>query len=825
MIESPVSVRANEAGIVGQYLKGLLNMEWASGVMVLSFSQQISEVYKPTFNGLRPTDLQRAAAAYLVPDFPVQVRIERGSVLSLLSQVIDPPARVTDRCSFRWLCDPKASYAAFPPKQHPGAMNKVNVYLNEVASSLLSLDPAAYSSASQALWPHKGKIANDQASAIILYGYGLRAQAVPDAMHVAATLATTPDLAKALTNFLKATGANGSRLGALLCESNVLLGRAAGPADLSEEARYRTSSDVESHLAIFSDADLGAAIDAILDEEIKRVEGSQHIEFDSYQEHWNDRWAWAVNGAHSGHVSRLYPRVPKPPGMLREHRRAWLESVTEDPRTDWDGKTFVSASPKLEAGKTRAIFACDTVNYLAFEHLLAPVEKRWRNSKVILDPGRGGHLGMIFRTTAARARAGVSMMLDYDDFNSHHSTRAMQMLFQRLGDRVGYPADKLAKLVASFEKMYIYNGMEQVGRVKGTLMSGHRGTTFINSVLNKAYLLIVLGEDLFERSVALHVGDDVYFGVRTYAEAGEVVTRIKNSPLRMNRMKQSVGHVSTEFLRNATSGRSTYGYFARAVASTVSGNWVNEMALSPSEALSSIIGAARTLVNRSGAVNLPLLLHPSLVRMTGLPREDHKKLRELLLGTTALDNGPQYSLGGYYTSVSSLITTTASDRHGYTPLPREATTAYLSCAADPLEVNVLTQAGVSVVSAMEEASFRKSLPARYTGYETLRLGPKSLIRSIGTASVVDLISASPPRGVLERYPLLTLAKRRLPEYLVRWAVSIAGGNPSAPDIGMEAWGEFKHGCMIATPMSYSDAATFGKRTVSTVLTCPLDAHV
>lgn len=820
-----MSERTNATGALGLYLKGLLRSEWVAATRKLPFHEQISAVYTPTYLGKPVSDLERAAAAFLVPDFPVQVRLSEASLLILIGNTL-PLKYDRGGNDYRWTTSIQKTVGYFKVKGCAAATNKVNLWLNEVFRDLRSVSPMSAIAAADALWPYRGILHNDQASGVVLYGTGLAGCGVPDAYRVAAALVANEPVAKALTTFIKAVGANGSRLGAALVEANCVMGRGVGGIDLLAEATYRTTDAVGEKLAIFDEATLRAACRALLEEEISRTDAGYAIDYGTLEEHWDSRWAWAVNGAHSGLVSKEYSRaVPRPPGMLREHRRAWLETVEQDPRPSWDGHTYVSVSPKLESGKTRAIFACDTVNYLAFEHLLGPVERRWRHSRVVLDPGKGGHTGMAFKTRAARSRSGVSMMLDYDDFNSQHSNMAMKVLVDELCSLTGYPRHLADTLICSFDKCDIYLGADLVGRSRGTLMSGHRGTTFINSCLNKVYLDIVLGDETMRHCTSIHVGDDVYLGVKTYRQAGEVAATLSSSSLRMNPIKQSVGHVSTEFLRNASSGRSTRAYLARGVAGVVAGNWISEMVLSPSEAITAMIAAGRTLANRSGVDVLPLLLFSGVCRMSGLPKEDHKKLRELLCGTTALDNGPQFHQGGYYRSIKLHVGISARDRHGYAPLPRAAVNAYLSRAAQPLEVEILNQAGVSVVGAMEEASFRKSLPARYQNYETVRLGGVTLTSAVGSESVANLVNVPAPVGVLQRYPLLTLARNRLPEHLVRLAVREAGGNPSATDLEYEAWGEFKHGCIVATPMSYSDAAMFGHRTLATVLVSPVDVWV
>ncbi|UYD40981.1 RNA-dependent RNA polymerase [Botryosphaeria dothidea victorivirus 3] len=826
MSNDRVRARAEANGLVGVYLAGLLPPLLARTVAALPFDRQISFVYSPRWLGRIPTGLQRLAGAFLLPTVPVQVAVSEADLLSLLSNCIPPypPQRI--RSAPGWSSDPGRSVRAFPLKHNPAAANKVNVYLSEVMRSLTDYSTTWAYLAERALSCLPSTVYNDQASAVVLYGTALTAKGVPDGYRVASAFICDPPLAKAFTTVLKAVGANATSLGACLVEGTSLRGRDVEPVDLAAEARQRTTAAVADLVVDYSDAILREHIRAVLTREIQRVEDSQRIDFPSLDEHWASRWLWAANGAQSGLLNRkALHKLPRPPGVDREYRRAWLERVEQDPRPGWDGHTYVSSSPKLEHGKTRAIFACDTLNYLAFEHLLAPVEARWRGTRVVLNPGRGGNVGMSFRVAAARQRAGISLMLDYDDFNSHHSTRAMQILFEELVDIVGYPPELAAPLLASFADEHIYLGAQYAGRALGTLMSGHRGTTFINSVLNEVYLAIELGREWLDARPSIHVGDDVYMGVRTYAEAAYVIDRCRSSRLRMNPMKQSVGHVATEFLRLACAGRATYGYLARAVASTVSGNWVSEEAQDPYDGLTSMLTNARSLANRAACPFLPLLLRRSVQRITKLPRRDHKKIDSLLTGLVALEDGPMFSQGAEYVWVDATTIMPPPDDWGYQTLPLQATSQYLSRCAKPIEVRYLNEAGVSVTGVMAEASYRKSFAARFSRSDGIILSDVKRRAVAGTAAVESLLNVRPPTGCLSPYPLLRLARRRIPTFVLRRAIAEAGGNPDAADLNLEAWGEYKHGCIVATPLSYADAASYGRRTNCGVLTCGLHFYV
>nr|QDH89792.1 MAG: hypothetical protein H3Bulk429802_000002 [Totiviridae sp.] len=349
-------------------------------------------------------------------------------------------------------------------------------------------------------------------------------------------------------------------------------------------------------------------------------------------------------------------------------------------------------------------------------------------------------------------------------------------------------------------------------------MSGHRGTTFFNSVLNMAYLMVVLGEDYVMERPTLHVGDDIYFGVRSYTDAGNVIRKIKESPLRMNPRKQSVGHTTVEFLRVASSGRVSRSYLARAIASTASGNWVSSVVLNPLECLTTMLTAAHTLRNRSENESMPLLLKSSITRVIGDDCLDDVFLLDLLTGRLALNNGPMFKSGGAYRYVKATLEYKTLDRYGYNNLPIHATKGYLTNCATQLERDVLQRAGLSVVSYMEESSYSKSLEYVKKFQPILRFSGVHTSHAIGSARAERLVKVSPPRGVLSKYPLLVLIKDRLPDTVVTEALATLGYTPSrSMPLKLLAWGEYDHGCIVHTPMSYSDASMFGRRTLASVL--------
>ncbi len=245
------------------------------------------------------------------------------------------------------------------------------------------------------------------------------------------------------------------------------------------KATYRCDGDlVKSKIVTMDKDELRKAILTILhrelDPETLIFHGSEHF--------WTSRWLWCVNGAHNRLIERKHGEynigddLPK-----RVHRRVFVERCAVNPLENWNGQTYYTASQKLEHGKRRAIFSCDSVTYICFEHLLWPIELAWQNKMCLLDPGKGGNTGLIY---SCLRENGTHVMLDYDDFNLQHSLESIKLLFEIVCEYTGYNDELSARIVSSFDQSEVYVGGARCGSLKGTLMSGHRGTTFINTILN-----------------------------------------------------------------------------------------------------------------------------------------------------------------------------------------------------------------------------------------------------------------------------------------------------------------------------------------------------
>ncbi len=152
-----------------------------------------------------------------------------------------------------------------------------------------------------------------------------------------------------------------------------------------------------------------------------------------------------------------------------------------------------------------AIKSCDSINYLHFDAPCRAVEQRWLNNRCILNPGSGNDLRDLYERVSRLGR--YKLMLDNADFNSAHTLATQKMVVYELF-RGLEPAWR-QWLVDSFDHMHVKNLDGEWCQVQGTLMSGHRMTSMINTVLNAAYIRYVVGEDAYNACHFTHVGDDV----------------------------------------------------------------------------------------------------------------------------------------------------------------------------------------------------------------------------------------------------------------------------------------------------------------------------
>ena len=170
----------------------------------------------------------------------------------------------------------------------------------------------------------------------------------------------------------------------------------------------------------------------------------------------------------------------------------------------------------------------------------------------------------------------VPFCLDFDDFNSQHSVSSMRAVIDAyLAVHGPSLSEQQRKAIAwtslSIEDM-IMVGSQHVDakryKLAGTMLSGCRLTTFINTMLNKIY--ISTSHPHADNSPSLHNGDDVNIGVTSIREATKIMAGLSARGARLQPKKCFIGGIM-EFLR-IDHRRSERGqYLARSIATYVHG--------------------------------------------------------------------------------------------------------------------------------------------------------------------------------------------------------------------------------------------------------------
>jgi hypothetical protein len=151
----------------------------------------------------------------------------------------------------------------------------------------------------------------------------------------------------------------------------------------------------------------------------------------------------------------------------------------------------------------------------------------------------------------------------------------------------------------SIDRMVVENSItNDTYNASGTLFSGWRLTTFINTALNYIYLKKA---GINETVMSVHNGDDVYAGLDNLAQAVKIIKSAHKLNIRANLSKMSIGTIA-EFLRMDMRAQSPTAcqYLTRACATYVHGRIETESPLSCRSLIRAYYERFRQLKQRGG---------------------------------------------------------------------------------------------------------------------------------------------------------------------------------------------------------------------------------
>lgn len=594
-------------------------------------------------------------------------------------------------------------------KFEKGEGMKTNIYFSDIYKSIKKSHPHIANEYVR-LSCHTSSFSNDQASCCLIWAlanynsFGLKS------VELAIRLILFPDDTKVLTIVLKSSGNNSSLLYARFTEAHCLQGMSEYDGDLREKIIKRCNIETSHNKTInFNEDELREAVRDIISQEIDLSK----YNYKTSEEMWSSRWLWCVNGSHNNNLSKHEERW-KINTSERMFRRSALENINFNPIDSFSGTVYVGSSFKKEIGKSgRIIASCDTQSYIAFQHLLDPIERSWKGDRVLLSPGDLGTAAM--SELLRDFKDGYNVMLDYDEFDIQHTILAQQIVIEETCKYVDFPPEYSKKLISSFSKMLIHCKGEVLGYSKYSLMTGHRGTTFINSVLNAAYIRMCTGRKLWFELESKHTGDDVVAVFPNLEDISNLIDKFKFHNIRMNPFKQSIGRRTKEFLRIAISPLHSIGYFCRSLGRAVAGNWETPGQLNPEEFLNMWIGTIRTLSNRSNSELLNGVFVESMNKNTRIGK---KICKSFLDGTRNLSGGPIFkSFGTWegYRIIEKHLEKRLKNTHTIIKqslnkfdYKQYATRDYLETHCSNIETMVYSELGLSPIEYMLNASYAKN---------------------------------------------------------------------------------------------------------------------
>jgi hypothetical protein len=350
-----------------------------------------------------------------------------------------------------------------------------------------------------------------------------------------------------------------------LFELNVLVNRLDTAVDWSLEKDHRIKpvlaqvepTEVYRHcVQLFGDA---------------KVEGKHACKY-TYQDYWEQRAIIMPGGSVHSEIledvqlaKTLDYRLKTKKGLFSA-----MKDVTHEHWLSRPAEIHSYTSTKYEWGKTRALYGCDITSHLHSDFALNKCEETF---PAYIPTGSKANAEYV-DGIADNLKHLIPFCYDYDDFNSQHSFENMQAVLRAwrhvyAGDLSNEQNASLDWTITSIMSQYVHNSAtNDVYKTAGTLFSGWRLTTFVNTALNYAYLAAAGIKT--KMAYSLHNGDDVLGAARNIGDILDVLKASNKLSIRAQSTKMNIGTIA-EFLRMDFRAKSRTGkqYLTRGCATFV----------------------------------------------------------------------------------------------------------------------------------------------------------------------------------------------------------------------------------------------------------------
>lgn len=368
--------------------------------------------------------------------------------------------------------------------------------------------------------------------------------------------------AKALTSVLKAHRHYDAVEWNQMFELDVLVNRGIGSVDWEAEREHRVRPDIVE----MDERD-------IYDRAIKIFRQGRALGYEYKKETWSAYWArrWASTPTGSMHSQYAEDQVYVDSEYARRTKFFSAIKMPTVPLAHFTGRRpeiVAWPSTKYEWGKQRAIYGTDYTSYVLTDFVMPAIEESLSHAFPL---GRMAAPDRVRQRVALLAVEGIPVCFDYEDFNSQHSLVSQYAVVKAYLDAyepfMSRDQQEAAHWVLSSVLAQRVLGPKPYTS-QGTLLSGWRLTTVVNTVLNKVYLDAAGSLSVSLDSV--HNGDDVLAYVRTLKDAQVFFARATGFGIRAQVAKCVTAGIG-EFLRVDTRSEdaNTAQYLTRGIATAV----------------------------------------------------------------------------------------------------------------------------------------------------------------------------------------------------------------------------------------------------------------
>lgn len=301
---------------------------------------------------------------------------------------------------------------------------------------------------------------------------------------------------------------------------------------------------------------------------------------------WKARWQWSATGS-------VHSQYYEDSQYIEKDRELKNKFITLNEMPTFPIDKFLKRKPEIRAwssikyewAKLRAIYGTDLTSYILTHFAFFNCED---TLPMDFPVGEKARPSFVSARVDATLHGREAFCLDFEDFNSQHSNENMAMVLKAWLDcnesKLSEDQVKAGRwAIESISNTIIEDniGTGTTYKSNGTLMSGWRMTTFVNSVLNYVYTQVLLsGQTTDVRSI--HNGDDVLLGLKTPSVINLMMSNAKKYNIRVQSSKCAYGGIA-EFLR-VDHRRGDFGqYVTRSIATLMHARIESKVAITISD--------------------------------------------------------------------------------------------------------------------------------------------------------------------------------------------------------------------------------------------------